>query len=601
MNRRERDRAPRSGARPPGARSSAPARSGRGPSLWTVLAILALFVVLQHAGGFQAPFFSDDYLFFDKLRGASLRAVWQPANLAYHWYRPWSRELHYWMFLRLFGLNPLPYHLACLALWLATMGLYFAFVARLAGRAVATIATAGVASLAAWIVPLEWAPGAQDLWMLVFALCALHAHARRRPALATAALALALLSKESSAVLPAVALAYSLTVERASAREALRRTAPLLALTAAWAALHPALGGHLWWARNLPALPLVRTSPLESVAKSWLALLNLDLRPAPSTGWLSSLMAAAPGAVVLTLLAVRAALANAPREEEPMPGGTSVASPRTRLLAFGSAWAIAAGLPFLLPSVLWQSYYVALGALGAWIAIAVLIVRVLWLAPPLVLALAILRGARADTPSRDWGNIVLQRFGKSFMGETESYLRRRLPSPPRHTRLYFTTVPRGVVFILGRCDTPALRVWYADTTIVGGFWSDFRPRSARDSIGPDFFFRCDSLAGWVDVGTGPENLERARAANPRWREDHEKLARTFADAGDLRAAGIEYRKLAGADPDRADYAYLLGLCFESLGVRDSAGPWFARAAALPGADAEIRARAGAFARSPRAK
>jgi hypothetical protein len=562
----------------------------RGPSAWAALAILALFVVLQHGGALGAPFFSDDYFFLDKLRGASLLDVFAPRDLAYHWYRPWSRELHFWVLSRLFGPHPLPFHVACFALWLTAMGLYFAFVDRLAGRAVAAIATAAAAAMAAWIVPIEWGPGAQDLWMLVFTLLALHAHARGRAGWASAALALALLSKETAAVTPAIAFAYSIAIERRTPRAALARCAPLLALTAVWAALHPALGGRLWWPHRFAALPAVRTAPLVSAAKSLLALVNLDLPPAPAIGWRLALVIAVPGALALAFLALRGVLAASAPAAPPEDARPAPPSP-ARIAAFGAVWMLAAWLPLLLPSVLWQSYYVLPGALGAWLVVSLALSRARAAAVPLVLALALLRGARAATPARDWGNVVLMRFGKAFMGATESFLERRLPAPPRHTRLFFTTVPTGVVFVTGPGDAPALRVWYADATIRGSFWADYRRRGLSDSIGPDYFFRYDSLAGWLEVRPGPENLRGAQAANPRWREDHEKLASTFVDAGEVRGAATEYEKLAGVHPDEAEYAYLLGLCFEQLGVADSAALWYGRAAALPGADEAMREKA----------
>jgi hypothetical protein len=269
-----------------------------------------------------------------------------------------------------------------------------------------------------------------------------------------------------------------------------------------------------------------------------------------------------------------------------------VPPPKRRLIAFGAVWAFVAWLPLLSPSVLWQSYYAALGALGAWLALGVALARARGpgaaFAVLLVVVLAFVRGPRAETPSREWGNVVLQRFGKAFMGTTESYLRQRFPTLPRHTRLYFTTVPRGVVFVTGPGDTPALRVWYADSTLAGSFWGDFRPRTHRDSLGTDYFVRYDSLAGWIEVRAGAENLRAAQEVNPQWREDHEKLAGTFAAAGDARAAATEYEKLAGVHAEVPEYAYRLGRAFAQLGVRDSAGLWLERAASMPGADEAMR-------------
>jgi hypothetical protein len=569
-------------------------RSRQGPSVWTVVALLALFLAVEHGRAITAPFFSDDYIFLDKLRGASFRAVWEPKDLAYHWYRPWSRELYYWIFVRLFGLNAIPYHLACFTLWLATMGLYFSFLARVAGRAVAGLATAGVASLALWVLPLEWGPGVQDLWMLFFALLALHAWRRRRTGWAMLTLALALLSKETAAVLPAIAFGYSLTVEKSGVRETLRRVAPLAVLVAVWAALHPALGGRLWEPQHFAPLPGARTPAVQSWRNYLLALINLDLPLSPVRGWGPALRASLPGALILGFLAVRAAMVR-----ESAPGSSRPDAARVAL--FGVSWALIAWLPFLFPSVLWQPYYAAFGALGAWMTIALLPQRVRWLAVPVIVALALLRGPRAETPSRDWGNVVLQRFGRTFMSRTESYLKDRLPVLPRHARLFFTSVPRGVVFITGRDDAPALRTWYDDKTLSGSFWGDFHRRDARDSVGPDYFFRYDSLSGWIEVRTGPEDLVAAPVANPRWREDHQRLARTLIEGGDLRAATVELQKLAVAHPEEPNYPWLLGTCLEDLGARDSAGIWYARAAALPGATDEIRETARGFARQSRTR
>jgi hypothetical protein len=605
------------------ARRAAPAWIRRGPSLAATLAILAVFLALQHAGAIGAPFFSDDYIFIDKLRTAPFAAVFAARDLAYHWYRPWSRELHYWVFYRFFHLDPVPYHVASFALWLAAMGLYFVLIIRIASRSVAAIATAGVAALALWIVPIEWAAGVQDLWMLVFALLALNAHAGRRPGWTAAALFFALFSKETAAVVPAIAFAYSMAIDRVRWREALRRVTPLVLVIAGWLAIHPALGGRYWLPGTFPPLPSVHTDPLTAFTSSIRALFNLDLWPRPPQGFGVALLIAAPGAVALGFLALRGVLAIGSDEGEVVeeskadearraalassPGSSAAAAasrarPASTLVAagtpseravilFGIAWMVLAWLPLLVPSVLWQSYYAGFGALGAWLAIAMVLARSRMLAVAVVLALALLRGPRAETPSRDWGNVVLQRFGKTFMGVTESYLRRRLPMLPPHARLFFTTVPRGVVFITNPYEAPALRVWYRDSTVVGSFWADYRPRGARDPAGPDYFFRYDSLAGWIEVRPGPENFRAAWAANPEWRQDHEKLARTFVDARDFRSAATEFEKLAAAHPEDPNYSYLLGLSFEQLGVRDSSALWIRRAAALPGADEGIKAKA----------
>src|SRR5207245_2893918 len=102
----------------------------------------------------------------------------------------------------------LPFHLVSLALWVALLLAYFLLVRRLAGSRIAAVAVAGVAGLAAWAVPLLWVAGVQDLWMMLFALLALPARARARIGWSAGFVALALLSKETAAFLPAALVLY---------------------------------------------------------------------------------------------------------------------------------------------------------------------------------------------------------------------------------------------------------------------------------------------------------------------------------------------------------------------------------------------------------
>src|SRR5262249_55932707 len=154
-------------------------------------------------------------------------------------------------------------------------------------------------------------------------------------------------------------------------------------------ALHPALGGRLWWPASFTPLPAIRTAPAAAFARSLLSLVNLDLRPSPPGGWGPSLAVAAPGAVALAFLALRGAR---------VPLASAPADPRPRDVAwFGALWMAIAWTPFLLPSVLWQSYYAAFGALGAWLALAMALRRARAIAVPVVLALGLLRGPRSET------------------------------------------------------------------------------------------------------------------------------------------------------------------------------------------------------------
>src|SRR5262249_16300722 len=137
---------------------------------WALIGLLAAFLGFAYGFGLQLAFVNDDYFFLDKVWHASFLDLWTPQDLLFNWYRPWSRELHYWALFHLAGFREPAYHLANFVLWLGVMTLYFALVRRLVGESAAIIASAGLAALALWGSPILWIAGAQELWMLAFAL-----------------------------------------------------------------------------------------------------------------------------------------------------------------------------------------------------------------------------------------------------------------------------------------------------------------------------------------------------------------------------------------------------------------------------------------------
>jgi hypothetical protein len=550
---------------------------------------LILFLATQYGSALSVPFINDDYVFLDKTRAASFLDLWRFRDLAFHWYRPWSRELHYWTLQRLFGAHELPFHLASMALWLAVLLVFHALVRRIAGVRAAAIAVAGVAALAAWGVPLLWIAGVQELWMLLFAVLTVRPWLAGRRGPATLTLALALLSKETSAVLAPLAIAADVLVAGRRPVEALRRAWPLMLVTGLWALVHPVLGGRLWH-------PL--TDPLEpsAVARGPLVLgpalrvaLNADSLLQPERGWAAALVPGTIGALILAGIVAAAWAAPDPPRSRPQP---------TTWL-FGVVWMLIGWAPLLMPSLGWHVYYALLGCLGAWLALGTSLARRPVPALALVAALALLRPARADTPSLDWGSEWYQRRAAEFVRVMRSDLLTTHPRLPSHARLYFVRVPSNVGFLAG--NAPALRVWYADSTLQGGFYRAYRPRGPEQPPGPDLFFRFDSTGAWVEVTPGAEDVARAQAANPRWERDHVTLATTFAGAGDWPRAAAEYAKLAAAVPGSPDYLHDAAVSFESAGDSLAAAEWWARAASRPGADAETIAAARRLAhlRAPR--
>jgi hypothetical protein len=80
----------------------------------------------------------------------------------------------------------------------------------------------------------------------------------------------------------------------------------------------------------------------------------------------------------------------------------------------------------------------------------------------------------------------------------------------------------------------------------------------------------------------------------RFREDHERLAIALSRGEDWRGAAAEYARLAEGFPDSVNYAFYAGLGALAAGDSVAARAWVARAAALPGADDEIRQAARRF-------
>jgi hypothetical protein len=607
-------------AAPPGVREAAGAGApgrvatrGSGPATWAVLGLLAVFLGASYPHALSLPFINDDYLILDKTIRQSLGSLWAPRDLLFNWYRPWSREFHYWTLRHLFGLNVKPYHLASFALWLADMTLFFTLARRLAGGATAALAAAATAALAAWAGSLLWVAGVQDLWMMLFAFLFLHAFARRRAAWSAAWLALALLSKELGGVLPALALAWALLVDRDRARSAWRRVAPLAALTLGWAFLHPRLLGRMWGPFAETVESAGRPSPLATAGKTLLALINLEAWPAPVSGAGTVLSYSAIGIAALGALALLAwrsaanergkarAIGAAPGKRRAharaVRGAEEAAAPDARAprpVAFAACWALVGSAPLLLPSIGWHAYYGLFGAFGAWLMFMIALERRPGIALAVVLALAAIRPLRADTPSWDWASDAYQRRAGYFLQLLRDDLLRRHPTMPPHARLYFARVPRNIGLIAG--DGPAFRVWYRDTTIRAGYYSYYRPRAEGEPAGPDYFFRFDSVGAWVEVVPGREDVRAARERDPYWEADHRELALLLGTSDDWRAAARELEKLAGAFPDSLEYPLNAAVCYEKLGDSSAAARWYARAAALPAADPRVKDAARHYAR-----
>jgi hypothetical protein len=557
--------------------------------------LLAAFLLVAYGHAFQLAFINDDYFFLEKVRGRTLWQLWLPEDLILNWYRPWSRETHYWVLNHLAGLNEPVYHLANFPLALAVLLLFFQLANHLAGRGTAGIATAAVASLALWSGPVLWVPGAQELWMLLFSLLSLHAVLAGRTFLALIPLLMALLSKETAAILPALATAALWILKGRPLRTALARTAGFWIVTATWAIMHPTLRARIFGtlqgspeAEHRAAAPVV-------LLKTLLAQVNLDGVFAPEGGWGPVLLNGLAGGVILCVL-VWLALGFAPGD----PPGSEVRPSQTRVVAFGCGWAILGFAILFLPSIGWHAYYGVIGSLGLWLAIGVWLGRHRRLALAVVLALALAREARAATPSWDWGTDWYQTRAGTMLAAIRRRLSQFHPSFPAHSRLYFARLPNQIGLLAG--DGPAIRIWYDDPTLEGHYYSAYSPGVGPESAGLDFFFRFDTAQVLVEIHPGPELLPEAAAANPGWQRDHEILAAMFIRTGNITGAATEYGKLATALPGRADYALHAGAAYEAIGASSEANAFYLQASRVFGAP-NVRRRAVELIRAlpPRAR
>jgi len=563
----------------PAPAAAAAAPTGGFPPLWLASA-LVLFGVLAYAPALNVQFIGDDYVFLDRVRDMDFWRLWSRTHTDFGWYRPWSREFHFWVLSRVFGPAELAFRVSSLVLWFAMLALYRAVLARDAGARRSDIATLGVASLSLWGASLTWISGVQDLWMLVFALVALRLDQSRQWRWSAVPYALALLSKETAVMLPLIVLARARLVTAASWRDVARRVMPLAVLSLAWLLAHPTLLHRLTHpeiqlASDVPPLP-----PLQVTWSSLRALVNAD-----QLGGVVDPDAWRPWPTLASALVLAVAAGWALRARKCEAAIESMTSAR-RLAGFGAMWCAAAWLPLFSKSVSWHAYYTCLGALGAWLTCSVPLVRVRRVTVGILFVLGLLRGAAAATRSWDWGSEWYQTRAGNLLGVIRRQMHERYPKLPPHTRVYFGNIPNNIGLIAGH--SPAIRVWYDDATLVAGFYSWYRARGAGEPSGLDLFFHFDSTTGIREVkgdASPPPGLE----PGSDWEQDHESLAMTFVTSGDRARAAKLFERIAEV-PYRVDALMFAGVLWRL--ERDSlrAGQCLAAAQARTGrSPAEIAA------------
>lgn len=494
------------------------------------------------------PFVGDDYVFLDEVRDLRFVDIWSRQNVAFRWYRPWSRELHFWALDHLAGPSPTAFRLVGLLLWVGALMLYRELMGRLVPPGGAALATLGVASLALWGTPLLWVSGSQDLWLLIFTLLFLLLVAHRQDLSAAGVGVLALLSKETAVVLPLLGLAFAVAIQRDSWRSAGRRMLPAFVAATAWLALHPTLRDRVFHPIASDAEIAFRPSHLVIGVMNVLATVNLSVLPRPFEVTLGDIIRAVGSSALLCIcawLVLRRDTCPPPSDGVPSRRGVS---------AFLIAWAVLGWVPTHAPSIGWHPYYGCLGALGAWGLIAMWLSRRRPLAVAVLLGLTLLRAADAKTLTWDWGNEWYLRRAGSVLTAIEQRLKLLHPTVRPHTRIFFGRLPNNIGLVAGQ--SAAVRIWYDDSTLTADFLSNYTPRTRP---GHDLFFRFDTLEVLMEIVAGPSADPTGPSANPEWADDHVKLAMLFLRAGEPARAADEFEKVSLIEP-RVQEALYAAVC-----------------------------------------
>jgi hypothetical protein len=519
----------------------------------------ALYLVTAMPWLATAPFHGDDYVFLDRVMRPAFHfaSVWNRHATIFGWYRPWSRELHFWALYHLFGTSEPMFHVVNGALWAITIGLYALLVRQFSSAPMTWFAVTGAMAAAVWTVPLLWASGSQDLWMQLFLMAALLAWSRGRSVLTACLLIPALLSKENAIMAPLLFVAYSLVVDRRTIRDTARALLPTLVALTVWLVVHPTILAHVFQQYEPDPAVVAARQPLSHLAAlSLLAPFNLDHVTREFIARSIHFDANALRALPLVACGIWCWF-DLKRSRRNATGVAAAGITPAAQMLFGGLWWLIGSAPAFGRSVAWHSYYVSPGVLGAWIAVAGLC-RVRPAVAFAILAIAIAaREPRLSTPDWDWGAFPAQERAGRLARELRLALLRELPNVPPHSRLFFAQVPRGIGFVTS--DGPIVRVMYRDTTLRAGFWGQYAPRATNEVPGTDYFLTFVPPAGWNLVRPN-DQLPSSSETAELWETDHHDLALLLGQAGDWKGAMSEVEQLVRYRPDSDEYRANLEYC-----------------------------------------
>ena len=485
-----------------------------------ILALILAAAFAAQASALRLPFFADDYLFLDQVRGRSLAgALAAPDPLRDFFWRPVGRQLYFGLIARAHE-SPLVAHAGNLALFLLVLALLFRLVHGLAGLRAAAVTTAIVALHHASDVPVRWVSGSQDLIAIAAALGALILVRSGRPWWASIALVVGLLAKETVVVTPLIALVM---IRRPGERwtVALRRVAPMMGAVLVWGVpwllvMRGHSNGMLHPGPQVVAAALAHFAQV-ALGLEWSGA--LDVRSFLHLPALVPLFLAL-AAVVLT---VRGA---APTAND--------AAPRN-VPGIGMGWAVLGALPAAAAVYVWSSYYYLFAMCGVALGIGAMLER---RSRGIALVVVALLGLGSEHARRveafatvpgEWNTV--SHFNRFYFDRSTTWISRYLadvmrrhPRLPHRSTVYFAGTPAFTSWQIA--DGAILRWAYHDPTIRSYYLSAFSLERTRRGPTFVFFGRGDSL---VEVPPGPEGLRAV--AITQTLADHYRVAHDALAAG----------------------------------------------------------------------